>query len=125
MNHHRYVSTNERLGRLERMVFGVHRKLDSLIRAANIEFQMEIEQMADFKALADEVTKIKGTVASTKAFIQGLKAKIEELAAGMNDGPDQAAVVALAAELGSTEADLANAIAANSGGSVAGNTEPA
>lgn len=125
MNHNQYKSTNERLGRLERMVGALHPKLNSLLRAAEIEINLELENMADFKELADNVAKIKGTVASTKAFIQGLKAKIEELAAGMDDGPDQVAVVALAAELGSTEADLAAAIAANSGGSVAGNTEPA
>lgn len=109
----RNPTTNERLGRLERMVGALHPKINSLLRAAEIEINLELEQMADFKDLADNVAKIKGTVASTKSFIQGLKAKIEELAAGMNDADDQAAVVALAAELGSTEAELAAAIAAN------------
>jgi len=122
-----YTSTNERLGRIERMVAALHPKINSLLQASDIQYFMELDQMADFKELADNVTKIKGTVASTKAFIQGLKAKIEELAAGMDDGPDQAAVVALAAELGSTEADLAAAIVANptppTGGSMGGVTE--
>jgi short-subunit dehydrogenase involved in D-alanine esterification of teichoic acids len=108
-----HISTNERLDRIERMVGALHPKLNSLIRAANLTIDLELENMADFKDLADQVTKIKGTVNSTKAFIQGLKARIEELAAGFNDTADQAAIMALAAELGGTETELAAAIAAN------------
>lgn len=118
----------DRLIRVERVGAALHPKINSLLRAAEIDFLMEIDQMADFKDLADNVAKIKGTVASTKAFIQGLKTKIEELAAGMDDTQDQAAVMALAAELSGAETELAAAIAANPappvGGSTAGNTEP-
>lgn len=112
----------DRLIRVERVGAALHPKVNALLRASDLEILMELEQMADFKDLADNVAKIKGTVASTKAFIQGLKTKIEELAAGMDDTQDQAAVMALAAELGSTEADLAAAIAANPdpGGSTGG-----
>ena len=118
MNHKR--STNERLGRLERMVAALHPKINSLLRVAEIEINLELENMANFQELADQVAKIKGTVASTKAFVQGLKTKIEELGAGMNDAEDQAAVVALAAELAGAETELAEAIAANPTGSTGG-----
>jgi len=103
---HRKRTLHQRLDAIEQM-------LRSLLRNSNLDLELEFLQMADFKELADKVTLIKGTVNSTKAFIQGLKAKIEELAAGMDDGPDQAAVAALAAELGGAEAELASAIAAN------------
>lgn len=87
---------------------------------AETELSLELQQMADFSSLVAEVSKIRGTVASTKAFVQGLKTKIEELGAGMNDAEDQAAVVALAAELAGAETELAEAIAANPTGSTGG-----
>lgn len=105
----------DRLIKMQRNGAALHLKVNSLLRAAELDFLMEIDQMADFKDLADNVAKIKGTVASTKAFIQGLKTKIEELAAGMDDTQDQAAVMALAAELSGAETELAAAIATNPG----------
>lgn len=104
---------NERFDRLERMVAALHPKMNSLLRASDQSFFMELDQMANFQELADNVAKIKGTVASTKAFIQGLKTKLEEAAAGMNDTEDQAAIVALSAELSGAETELTAAITAN------------
>jgi hypothetical protein len=95
------------------MVGALHPKLNSLIRAANLEIDLELEQMADFTELVAKVEKIRGTAESTKTFIQGLKARIEELAAGMNDTEDNAAIMALAADLGNVESSLATAIQAN------------
>jgi hypothetical protein len=122
--HHKFT-TNERLGRIEHGVKMLHRKIDMLMTAQSIELIMETENMANFAELAEKVTKISGTVNSTKVFIQGLKARIEELAAGFNDTADQAAIMALAAELGGTEAALAEAIVANpdNGGSMGGVSE--
>lgn len=112
-----HITTNEHLANLERMARVLNRKLDSLLSASNLTIELEIMNMADFKELADTVAKIKGTVNSSKAVISGLRARIEEMAAGFNDTADQAAIMALSAELGASEAELARAIATEPGGS--------
>jgi hypothetical protein len=111
------LTTKQRLHRIERSLASLHYKIDSLLRSQNLEILMEYSQMADFTVLAADVAKIKGTVASTKVFIQGLKARIEELAAGVSDTADQAAIMALAADLGATETALADAIVTDPVGS--------
>lgn len=113
-------TNNERLARLERMGEALHRKVDALLRAANIEIHMEIEQMADFSKLVAEVAKIKGAAASTTAFVAGLQKQVADLAAGMNDEEDQSKVEALAADIAAISATLPQAIAADPGGSMGG-----
>lgn len=113
-------SNNERLTRLERMGAALHRKVDSLLRAANLEVIMELEQMADFTALVNQVAKIRGAAASTNAFVVGLKKQIDDLAAGMNDAEDQAKVEALAADIDAISATLPQAIAVDPGASMGG-----
>lgn len=107
------ISTQERLGRLERLVIALHVKINSLMRIQDFEIDMEFSQMADFTELVAKVEKIRGAAASTNAFVVGLKKQIEDLAAGMNDAEDQAKVMALAADVDAISDTLPQAIAAD------------
>lgn len=110
------METNaERLIRMERRVEALHRKVDSLLRAANLDIILEIEQMADFTDLIAKVEKMRGRVESTNAFVAGLKKQIEDLAADMSDEEDQAKILALAADVGALTDKLPQAIDANPG----------
>lgn len=124
---------NERFDRLERMGEALHSKINSLLRAANIDFLMEIRQMADFTALNAKVSKMSDLAASFKTMTDGLKAERDaardELAAvKAADQVDQDAVNAAEAKLAEVTAALEaiTAVATGTpvGGSVGGNTEP-
>lgn len=110
---------DERVDHIERMVISLHGKVNSLLRAANIELEMELSQMADFTELVAKVEKIRGAAASTNVFIVGLKKQIEDLAKDMNDEEDQAKVMALAADIDAISETLPKAI---EGGSMGGIT---
>lgn len=96
----------DQLTRIERMV-------KELLRRSGIEMDMEFEQMADFSALLEKVTKIKGRVESNAAFIAGLKKQLTDAAAGMNDEEDQAKINALVTDLDAVADQILPAVDAN------------
>lgn len=127
------LTTNERLANLERMGRALHRKIDSLLIAANIELEMEFSQMADFSRLNANVTKLTDIAVSLKTMSDGLRAERDALKVELDtlkaaDQLDQDAVDAAEASLATANATLAalTAVAVNTpvGGSVAGNLEP-
>lgn len=111
---------DERVDHIERMVISLHGKVNSLLRAANITIEMELEQMADFSALVAKVEKIRGAAASSKVAFDEIRKQLKDLAEGMNDEEDQAKVAALATELDAIADTLPQAIEA--GGSMGGIT---
>ena len=106
-----YTTTNERLSRLERMVAALHPKINSLLRAANIEFLMELEQMAEFSKLNAEVSKNTDLIGSIKTMADGLKAERDAVKAELDalkaaDALDQGAVDAAEEKLAAANAAL-------------------
>lgn len=102
-----------RMTSMEHLMYHVVRGQVGIMRALKLEINMEINRMADFTKLIDEVTKIKGAAASTNAFVAGLQKQLADLASRMNDDADQAAVEALSADLAAVSASLPQAVAAN------------
>lgn len=133
------TSTNERLRRIERLLFGVHRKLDSLLRAQNLEIDLELEQMFNLDKMNASIAKIRDIASSVKAAYDGVIAQrdaaVAELAAvKADDAADQEKLTAAEANLAAAEAMLETlksiaegtpvVLPPDTGGSTAGNTEP-
>ncbi len=107
----RKASNGQKMNALLRSQWNIMNALNIVIENQDDLIDIGEDQMANFTELAATVTKIKGTVDSGKAVLRDLRIKIEELAAASNDEADQAAISALAAELGAAETALAEAIA--------------
>lgn len=110
---------------VERLLRSIHRNQYKIMSALNLTINMEIEQMADFAKLIAEVEATRGAAESTRIFVEGLEAKIADVAADMNDEDDQAKVEELASQLAKIRESLPKAVAANPGGSTGGITETA
>lgn len=91
----------------------IERLLRELLRAQNIELEMEYEQMLDLSNITREVEETKGGVASAKKAFELLGKKIDELKGQISNPADQAKVDELSAGLQAAQDDLAAAIAAN------------
>ncbi len=96
----------------------IERKLDAIMRAQNLEIEMEFEQMVDLSNITREVEETRGATASTKVLVKGLYAKIKELKS--NNPAEQAKIDELAASLQASQDELASAVEENPAGSTGG-----
>lgn len=91
-----------------------------ILKALGVQQEMEAISMAKFDSLLAQVSRLRTRVDSTNAFVKGLQAKTEELAAGMSDEEDQKQVEQFAAEIGALTDTLPQAIEQGTGGSEGG-----